>query len=75
MSHSTWLFVTILIILWTIPWKAWALWKSARKGDKAWFIIIFLVNTLAILEIFYLFVFSKHSKDTDASYQSENKSD
>jgi len=54
--------VTILIILavfWTIPWKGMALWKSARQTDKIWFIILLLVNTLGILEILYIFIFSK----------------
>lgn len=48
-----------LSILWTLPWKGVALWKAAGKKDKVWFIVLFLVNTLAILEILYIFVFSK----------------
>lgn len=48
--------------LWTIPWKAVALWKSARNNSKVWFIVLMLVNTLAILEILYIFVFSKKKK-------------
>ncbi len=48
-----------LAILWTIPWKGIALWKAARKSDKAWFIILLIFNTLAILEIIYIFIFSK----------------
>ena len=52
----------LLAILWTIPWKGVALWKSARNGHKWWFIALLVVNTLAILEILYIFVFSKCSK-------------
>lgn len=48
-----------LAILWTIPWKGIALWKSARNSDKIWFIILLVFNTLAILEIIYIFIFSK----------------
>jgi methionyl-tRNA synthetase len=48
-----------LLLLWTLPWKGVALWKSGRNGDKVWFIVLFLINTLAILEILYIFVFSK----------------
>lgn len=55
--------ISILIItsvlLWTLPWKGVALWKAARAKDKAWFIVLFLVNTLSILEILYIFIFSK----------------
>lgn len=48
-----------LAILWTIPWKGVALWKSARNSHKWWFIVLLVVNTLAILEIIYIFVFAK----------------
>jgi len=48
-----------LLALWTIPWKGVALWKAARAGSVGWFIALLLLNTLAILEILYIFVFSK----------------
>ncbi|MEK7608519.1 MAG: DUF5652 family protein [Patescibacteria group bacterium] len=53
------LLVLGLLILWTIPWKGLALWKAARLGKKYWFIAFLLVHTVGILEILYLFVFSK----------------
>jgi hypothetical protein len=49
----------ILATLWTVPWKGVALWKAARRGDTIWFIALLVVNTLALLEILYIFVFSK----------------
>jgi methionyl-tRNA synthetase len=45
--------------IWTLPWKGYALWQAAKKNDKVWFIILLLLNTLAILEILYIFIFSK----------------
>lgn len=51
--------ILILLALWTIPWKGYALWKSARNNDKWWFVALLVINTLAILEILYIFVFSK----------------
>ena len=56
-------FVFFAIIIWTIFWKGMALWKSAREGSKVWFVALLLVNTIGILEILYLYVFSKKSKD------------
>lgn len=56
------IFIAILII-WTIPWKGIALWKSARNNHKWWFIAMLLVNSLAILEIIYIFGFSKNKKE------------
>lgn len=49
----------ILALLWTLPWKGYALWIAARKGESYWFIALLLLNTLAILDILYIFVFSK----------------
>ncbi len=51
--------VLLLIALWTLPWKGVALWKSARNKQTRWFVAIMILNTLAILEIAYIFYFSK----------------
>ena len=51
--------VLILLALWTIPWKGMALWKAARNSHKKWFIVLLIVNTLAVLDILYVFIFSK----------------
>lgn len=53
------IWVLVVVAIWTLPWKAYALWKSARRGEKWWFIALLLVNSLAILEIVYIFFFSK----------------
>lgn len=52
-------FLFVVAALWTIPWKGFALWKSARLGQKWWFIALLLINTIGILEILYIFVFSR----------------
>jgi len=52
-----------LAILWTLPWKGVALWKSARNGQKIWFVVLLILNTLAILEILYIFVFGRKKKE------------
>lgn len=49
----------LALVLWSIPWKAVALWKSARLSHKKWFIIIFFANTFGILEMFYIFFVAK----------------
>lgn len=53
-----------LAALWTIPWKGFALWRAARRGDRGWFVVILLINTLAILEILYIFFFSEKRDET-----------
>jgi hypothetical protein len=56
-SQTPW--VVALITLWTLPWKGVALWKAARRQEKWWFIAILIINSLAVLEILYIFLFSK----------------
>ena len=52
-----WLF--IIIFSWIIVWKLLALWKSARNNHIVWFIVLAILNTVGILEILYIYVFSK----------------
>ena len=59
MNEQNLLIFVYLAILWTLPWKGVALWKAAGNKHKVWFVVLFLVNTLAILEILYIFVFSE----------------
>ncbi len=51
-----------LAIIWSLAWKGMALWSAARRGEKIWFVVFLVVNTLGILEILYLYVFSKKSE-------------
>lgn len=52
-------FLVILVILWSVFWKGISLWRSARNNQKYWFIALFLLNTVGILEIVYLAFFQK----------------
>ena len=61
MADNYWLIV--LVGLWTLPWTGIALWKSARKKEKLWFIVLLVTNTLGLLEILYIFFFSKKKKE------------
>jgi hypothetical protein len=49
------------IALWTLPWMAWSLWLSARRGDIWWFLSNIILNTLGILPIIYIFFIAKQS--------------
>ena len=58
------IWVLLLLMAWVFPWKGIALWKAARLGQTKWFIALLIINTLAILEIFYIFVIArKKSQD------------
>lgn len=49
----------MVILVWSLIWKGIALWIAARKNSKIWFIVLLVVNTIGILEILYIFIFSK----------------
>ena len=58
--------VMLAIVLWSIPWKGVALWKAARLSNKSWFIVLLVINTLAILDIIFIyFVARKYTVETE----------
>ena len=52
----------LLFTAWALVWKGLALWKSSRKNSPIWFVVLLIVNTLGLLEILYIFIFSKMGK-------------
>lgn len=63
--------IIAIILIWTLPWKAAALWRSARRGHLGWFFTILILNTLAILDILYIFFFSGPSAKEKNDQQDE----
>lgn len=51
--------VILVLSVWSIIWKGLALWHAARLEQRNWFVTILVLNTVGILEIVYLFIFSK----------------
>jgi hypothetical protein len=47
------------MFIWSLVWKALALWKAARQNSPIWFIALLIFNTLGILPILYIYIFSK----------------
>ena len=52
----------LVLSAWSLIWKGIALWKAAGNKQKNWFIVLLILNTFGILEIIYLFWFSKSNK-------------
>lgn len=62
----TWSFIIIIpVVLWSLFWKALALWHAARRGDKIWFGIILVINSVGILEIIYLIITGRLKLNSD----------
>lgn len=48
-----------VLTIWSLIWKGFALWKSAKNNQRNWFIAMLILNTFGIIEITYIFYFSK----------------
>ena len=51
--------VYFAIAVWSVVWKGMALWKASKKNQKYWFVALLVINTLGLLEISYIYFFSK----------------
>jgi hypothetical protein len=61
--------VFVAFIIWSLIWKGIALWKAGRLGQKVWFIVLLIVNTVGILDIIYIYSVAK--KREKAGIQSQ----
>jgi hypothetical protein len=58
-EKTTSLLLIVAAVIWTIPWKGIALWKAAQAKNRFWFTALLIFNSLGLLEILYIFIFSK----------------
>ena len=54
----------VVITLWALAWKAFALWHAARNRQKIWFVVLLFVHTAGLLEIAYLLWFKKDNNSS-----------
>ena len=66
-SSTTAIILLSIIAIWSLVWKGLALWKSAHKDQTVWFIVLLVVNTIGILEILYIFIFSEMKLESKKS--------
>lgn len=52
-------FSFVMLAIWSLIWKGIALWKAARSSSKPWYVALLVINTVGLLEILYIFFFSK----------------
>ena len=71
--ENLWLFLVLAV--WSIIWKGFALWQAAGRHQKIWFVILLILNTAGILEIIYLFfvVKAQNKKSDDMDGEKEEK--
>lgn len=46
--------IIIVLALWDIVWKGFALWKAARNNQFRWFVALLIINSIGILPIVYI---------------------
>ena len=62
--------ILLVLAIWTIPWKGYALWLAAKRSQKGWFLVLLILNTVGILEIFYIFrIVKKSCKDVKKDFR------
>lgn len=52
----------VVLIVWSLAWKAASLWRAAKDDSKPWFATLFVANTGGILDALYIFKFSPNAK-------------
>jgi hypothetical protein len=57
---AVFIFLVVLLVIWEMVWKGIALWRAGRNNQVAWYVVIFILNTLGILPIIYLAFFQKN---------------
>ncbi len=55
-------FLLATVLMWSLAWKGVALWKAAKADSKKWFVALLVINTMGLLEILYIYFFSKKSE-------------
>lgn len=59
-QENLWIFA--VLALWEMIWKGVGLWKAGRNNQLGWFLAIFIMNTLGILPILYIYFIDRGGK-------------
>lgn len=57
-------FLFLVLTAWSLVWKGIAMWKAAERKEKWWFIALLVINSLGVLDLVYILVFSKKVKSS-----------
>ena len=69
-------YIFLLIIIWVLTWKGIALWMSAKRDQKNWFVALLVLNTLGVLEILYIsYIKYKEKKNSQEKLEETTNND
>lgn len=58
----------VTIVTWQLAWKGFSMWRAARNDSKPWFVALLAINSMGVLDSFYLFVVDRrHRRKIEAS--------
>jgi len=52
----------VVLFIWSAIWKGIALWRAGRNNQLGWYVAMFIINTVGVLDILYLLLFQKKKK-------------
>ena len=73
LSNPSYALLFAALAAWELVWKGIALWRAAHNNQNIWFIAILIVNTFGILEIIYIFYFSKPKPMTNLAHHEDKR--
>lgn len=53
------IWLIMIVVVWSLIWKGIALWKSSKRDHITWFVVFLIIHTFGVLEILYIYLFSK----------------
>lgn len=60
----------VILAIWTIPWKIYAVWTAVKRNQKKWFVAMLIINTGSILEMIYILkVVGKSWAEVEADFK------
>jgi len=68
-ANSGFLWLFIVLIIWSFVWKALALYRAGFNRSPVWFVVLLVLNTVGILDILYLFIWGKKKSSATAVTQ------
>lgn len=57
-----WAVVIAVLAVWDLIWRGIALWEAGLRRQKAWFVVLLVINSVGILPIIYLFFGGRKQK-------------
>ncbi|MFH1325317.1 MAG: DUF5652 family protein [archaeon] len=53
------LLAIFIISVWDLVWKLLGMWKASKRNSVVWFVVLMIFNTVGILPILYIYIFSE----------------